>query len=108
MLVSELTTNRIPLSDAMTKVNARIRMDGGLDEIVKKLTKLDKIVFTRIYQHQTLYSKTALDEYSNQLGRKVNKGSIQSVVNKLKKTGVITEADNKFFIEKVGLFEILE
>ncbi|MFT4926528.1 MAG: hypothetical protein ACI8WB_002626 [Phenylobacterium sp.] len=108
MLVSELTTNRIPLADAMAKVNARIRLDGGLDEILAKMTALDIIVFVRIYHHQALYSKNALDEYSEQLKRKVNKGSVQNVVSKLKKSGVITEADNKFFIEKVGLYEILK
>ncbi len=108
MLISELTTNRISLTDAMAKVNSRIRLDGGLDEIIEKMSKLDKIIFVRIYHHQELYSKAALDEYSILLGRKVNKGSVQSVVNKLKKSNVITEADNKFFIEKVGLFDILK
>jgi hypothetical protein len=107
-LVSELTTNRIPLKEAMAKVSARIRLDGGLDEIITKMTPLDKVVFVRICHYQALYSKTALDDYAQQLGRKVNKGSVQSVVSKLKKSGVITEADNKFFIEKVGLYEILK
>ena len=108
MLVSELTTNRIPLAEALLKVNARVQLDGGLDQVIAKMTELDKIVFGRIYHQQTLYSKTALIEYAQQLGRKVNKGSVQNVVSKLKKAGVVTEADNKFFIEKVGLHEILK
>ena len=108
MLVSELTTNRISLTEAMDRINSRVRMDGGLNELIERMTSLDKTVFIRIHHCQELYSNEALNDYAKQLGKKVNKGSIQSVINKLKKSNVITESDNKFFIEKVGLCELLK
>ena len=91
----------------MERINARIRLDGGLEATISKMTELDKLVFMRIYQGDGLYSKAALAEYAQVLKRKVNKGSVQNVVRKLKTAGILTEGDNRFYIEKVGLYEIV-
>lgn len=105
-LMGELTFKREPLSNAMEIIKAKIQVDGGLQDLVKKLNKLDKLVFNRIYELKTLFSEDALNAYAKYTDKAVNKGSIQNSVSKLERLGIVTKADNKFFIEKIGLYEL--
>ncbi|KZX81528.1 hypothetical protein A3715_18860 [Oleiphilus sp. HI0009] len=107
LLLSELTTNHIPVADAIDKIHSRIRLDQGLESIQKKMNMLDRLVFRRIHQEQELYSMQALDEYREQTGKKTQKGSVQRSVSKLVNWGVVTEMDNSYFVEKAGLYQLL-
>ncbi len=108
VLLTEVTTNRTDIESAMEIVRARIRIDGGLDQLLRDLKPLDKLVYVRMYEAQSKYSSEDLKFYSKHMGKEIRKSSVQSSVIRLKKKELLTEHEGGIFFEKAGLYKTLK